>query len=75
MFSRNGSFVLLLCPSFITLTFVITAILYLFELGKSKTKIKKMSRTIPVFQKLSLKGYADNCKHYKKFASGLGILS
>lgn len=69
MFSRSGSIVLLICPCFITLTFVITAILHLFELGKSKTRVKKESNSIPVFKKLSLKGYVDRCEHHQKLAA------
>lgn len=69
MFSRSGSIVLLLCPSFITLTFIITAILHLFEIGKSKTRVKKESNSIPIFDKLSLKGYVDRCEHHRKLAT------
>lgn len=68
MFSRSGSIVLLLCPSFITLTFIITAIRHLFELGKSKTCVKKVSRSIPIFEKLSLKGYIDRCEYHQTVA-------
>lgn len=68
MFSRSGSIVLLICPCFITLTFVITAVLHLFELGKSKTRVKKESNAIPIVKKLSLKGYVDKCEHHQNLA-------
>lgn len=69
MFSRSNSIVLLICPCFITLTFVVTAILHLFELGKSKTRVKKETKAIPFFKKLSLKGYVDRCEHHRKLAA------
>lgn len=69
MFSRSSSIVLLLCPSFITLIFIVTAIFHLFELGKSKTRVKKLAKAIPVFNKLSLKGYVDRCDHHRKLAA------
>lgn len=69
MFSRDISIVLLLCPSLFTFTFIVTAILHIFKLGKSKKRIKKESKTIPVFEKLTLKGYVDRCEHHKKIAT------
>ena len=69
MLSRAGSAVLLLCPTLLSITFLITAILHLFELGKSKTRIKKETQSIPLIEKVSLKGYVDRCEHHKKTAN------
>lgn len=68
LFSRSSSIILLICPSVITLIFIVTAIVELFELGKSKTRVKKIAKAIPVSNKLSLKGYVDKCDHHQKLA-------
>lgn len=68
MFSRDASIVLLLCPSLFTFTFIISATLHLFELGKSKTRIKKIAKSIPLIEKVSLKGYVDRCEYHRNVA-------
>jgi len=69
MFSKNASIVLLLCPSFLSLVFIFTAVLHIFELGKSKTRIKKVSQSIPLIKKLNLKGYVDKCEYHRNVAN------
>lgn len=67
-FTRNKSIVFLLFPSFITLIFIETAIFHIYKLGKSKTHVKKISKAIPKFDKLSLNGYVERCAHHRKLA-------
>lgn len=69
MFTKNNSIALLLSPSFITLIFIVTAVFHLYKLGKSKTRVKKLSKVIPIFDKLSLKGYVNRCDHHRKLAT------
>lgn len=68
MFSREGSVILLLCPSIFTVIDIRIAILHLFELGKSKTRIKKITKSMPFIEKVNLKGYVERCEFHRKAA-------
>lgn len=48
-----------------------SAVLHLFELGKSRTFLKKEKAIIPLKQKILLVGYAQRCKHYESTARHL----
>lgn len=54
---------LVILPLFNQLIFR-SAVLHLFELGKSRTFLKKEKTLIPLKQKILLVGYAQRCKHY-----------
>ena len=52
---------LLFCPAFFTFAVLRGAVFALFELKKSKSKVKKELRELSFVQKILLLGYADRC--------------
>ena len=62
---------LLFCPAFFSIGFLWTAVDHLFELGKSKTKVKKEKKEIGLVEKILLIGYAKKCKYYSTTAKRL----
>lgn len=54
---------LFIIPIF-TATILRSAIVHIFELGKSKTHIKKATKEISLFDRMLLFGYVEHCKHY-----------
>ena len=63
MLSREVLLCLLFCPVVFTSIFLWSAVYHLFELGKSKTRIKKEKKTISILKKLLLIGYAERCEY------------
>lgn len=64
MLSREGSLCLLFCPILFTYISLWSAVHHLFELGKSKTRIKKEKKRIPITKKLLLIGYGERCEYH-----------
>lgn len=64
MLSREVSLCLLFCPILFTYIFLWSAVHHLFELGKSKTRIKKEKKRIPIAKKILLIGYAERCEYH-----------
>lgn len=54
---------LFLIPIFINII-LRSAICHIYELGKSKTFLKKHKQGLPFIKKLFLIGYVENCKYY-----------
>ena len=68
--SDGTAVVLLLIPVF-SIPILRSAILHLYELGKSKTALKKSERKIPFRRKVLLTYYARDCSHYTRQAKCL----
>ena len=51
-----------------------SAIHHIYELGKSKTFLKKEKASLPFGKKLSLGAYVENCKHHSSIAKRLVIV-
>lgn len=62
---------LLFCPNLFTSIYLWSAVHHLFGLGKSKTRIKKEKKTISIFNKLLLIGYAERCEYHTATAKRL----
>ena len=62
---------LLFCPAFFSLIHLWLAVNHLFELGKSKTKVRKEKKGLVLWKKLLLIEYAKNCKYYSTTAKRL----
>ena len=62
---------LLLCSMLFTNLWLVTAVLHLYELGKSKTRIRKESEIIPFCKKLLLIGFLEKCQYHSKLAKRL----
>lgn len=71
MLNRDVLLCLLFCPNVFTSIFLWSAVYHLFELGKSKTRIKKEKKTISNFKKIMLIGYAERCKYHISIAKRL----
>ena len=71
MLSREALLCLLYCPVVFTSILLWSAIYHLFELGKSKTRIKKEKKTISNFKKILLIGYAERCEYHTSTAKRL----
>lgn len=71
MLSREVLLCLLFCPVVFTSIFLWSAVYHLFELGKSKTRIKKEKKTISIFKKILLIGYAERCEYHTSTARRL----
>ena len=71
MLNREVLLCLLFCPVFFTSIFLWSAVYHLFELGKSKTRIKKEKKTTPLIKKLLLIGYAERCEYHTTTAKRL----
>jgi uncharacterized membrane protein YjfL (UPF0719 family) len=71
MISREVLLCLLFCPVVFTSIFLWSAVYHLFELGKSKTRIKKEKKTISISKKLLLIGYAERCEYHTSTARRL----
>lgn len=71
MLNRNVLLCLLFCPNLFTSIYLWSAVHHLFELGKSKTRIKKEKKTISIFSKLLLIGYAKKCEYHTSKAKRL----
>lgn len=69
--SREVLLCLLFCPAFFTSIFLRGAVYHLFELGKSKTRIKKEKKAMSISKKLSLAGYVEICKYHASTAKRL----
>lgn len=59
---------LLLLPIF-TLTILHSATVSLFELGKSKTRSKKLKKGLPFCKKFLLLGYVEQTEHFVRLAN------
>lgn len=59
---------LLLLPIF-TVPILHSATVSLFELGKSKTRIKKRKKELPFYKKVLLLGYVEQTEHYIRLAN------
>lgn len=68
--SDGTAVVLLLIPVF-SISILRSAILHIYELGKSRTALKKSERKIPFRRKLLLTRYARDCAHYTRQAEHL----
>ena len=68
--SDGTAVVLLLIPIF-SISILRSAILHIYELGKSKTALKKTGRIIPFYRKILLTHYARDCTHYTRPAKCL----
>lgn len=68
--SDGTAVVLLLIPVF-SIPILRSAILHIYELGKSKTALKKAERKIPFRRKVLLTHYARDCTHYTRQAKRL----
>lgn len=64
MLSKEVLLCLLFCPAFFTYIYLWSGVHHLFELGKSKTRIKKEKKTIPFIKKLLLIGYGERCEYH-----------
>lgn len=64
MLSRVDQLLLLFCPAIFTFICLWGAVQHLFELGKSKTGIKKERKSISPLKKLLLIGYAEKSKYH-----------
>ena len=62
---------LIFCPAFFTIVFLCTAILHIFELGKSKSRIKKERKNISFVKKVILWGYIKKCEYHAATAKTL----
>lgn len=62
--SKEELLCLLFCLIFFAYIHLWNAVLHLFELGKSKARIKKDKMMIPITKKILLIGYAERCKHH-----------
>lgn len=71
MLSGEVLLCLLFCPAVFTSIFLWSAVYHLFELGKSKTRIKKEKNTISIFKKILLIGYAERCEYHTSTARRL----
>ena len=71
MLSRELLLCLLFGPIVFTSIFLWSAVYHLFELGKSKTRIKKEKKTISLLNKLLLIGYAERCENHNSIAKRL----
>lgn len=71
MLSRDALLCLLFCPNLFTSIYLWSAVHHLFELGKSKTRIKKEKKAISIFNKLLLIGYAERCEYHTSTAKKL----
>ena len=71
LLSREALVCLIFCPAFFTFITLSTAIQYLFELGKSNSRIKKEKAAIPLIKKLLLKEYAEKCRYHISTAKTL----
>jgi len=65
-------FLLFLIPVF-TITILRAAVLHLFELGKSKSRCKKIVREMTIISKLMLFGYVEACDSHAKTAKRLRL--
>lgn len=64
MLSKEVLLCLLFCPIFFTYIYLWSAVHHLFELGKSKTRIKKDKKMIPITKKILLIGYVERCEYH-----------
>lgn len=71
MLSRDVLFCLLFCPNLFTSIFLWSAVHDLFELGKSKTRVRKEKKTISKLKRIMLIGYAERCKSRVSIAKRL----
>lgn len=59
--------VIYLLPSFVSFYLISDAVIHIFELGKSKSHLKKIRKSYTFGQRIAMKHIsADNCKYYKK---------
>ena len=73
LISNDGYvFLLFLIPVF-TITILRSAVLHLFELGKSKSRCKKIVREITIMSRLMLFGYVEVCDHHARTAKHLRL--
>ena len=73
LISNDGYvFLLFLIPVF-TITILRSAVLHLFELGKSKSRCKKIVRKKTIMSRLMLFGYVEVCDHHARTAKYLRL--
>ena len=74
LISNDGYvFLLFLIPVF-TITILRSAVLHLFELGKSKSRCKKIVREMTIISRLMLFGYVEECDNHARTAVALGYV-
>lgn len=61
---------LFLIPIF-TVTILRSSIIHIFELGKSKTRLKKITRQIQIHERILLLGYVERCEYHIRQARNL----
>lgn len=61
---------LFLVPIF-TVTILRSAVVHIFELGKSKTRNKKITKKIQIGERILLLGYVERCEHHIRQAKNL----
>lgn len=71
MSNIGDQLVLLFVPNVFSVFTLVSSIRSLYSLGKSKTRMKKESRSIPILEKLCLIGYVKRCNFYPKTARRL----
>lgn len=73
LISNDGYvFLLFLIPVF-TITILRSAVLHLFELGKSKSRCKKIVREMTIISRLMLFGYVEECDNHARTAKHLRL--
>ena len=73
LISNDGYvFLLFLIPVF-TITILRSAVFHLFELGKSKSRCKKIVREMTIMSRLMLFGYVEVCDHHARTAKHLRL--
>ena len=75
MINTEAIICLTFCPAFFTCICLWTAIHHLFELGKSKSRIRKIKNSIPFFRRIMLVGYVEKCEYNISTAKRLYYLS
>lgn len=62
---------LLFIPPFFTVPILRSGVLHIFELGKSRSRRKKIAKQMSIWDKVLMRGYVENCQYYIPQASRL----
>ena len=73
LISNNRYVILLFLIPVFTITILRTAVLHLFELGKSKSRCKKIVREMTIMSRLMLLGYVEVCDHHARTVKHLRL--
>ena len=73
--TKEAALCLLFCPALLTGTVLWSVVLSIYELGKSRTRVRKEKRQIPFLGRLLLIGYARRCEYHALAARRLCYLS